>query len=94
MWEDGRVVVDGTLYCYEAKVYKEGSQFGINGGPVSKLFAWKPSARALNDPDLVYTSRPILCYDRGWETTEPKEGSFEAKLLETILAAIDMNRGE
>ena len=94
MWEDGRVVVDGTLYCYEAKVYKEGSPFGINGGRVSKLFAWKPSARALNDPDYVYTARTILHYDRGWGSTEPKEGSFEAKLLETILAAIDMNKGE
>lgn len=94
MWEDGRVVVDGVLYCYEAKVFKEGSKFGINGGRVSKMYAWKPSARSLNDPDYVYTSRPILSYDRGWITDEPKEGSFETKLLETVLAAIEMNKGE
>ena len=96
MWKNGRVVVNGTLYFYEAKVYKEGSTFGINQGRVSKLIVWKPSARALNaiesNNPYYYTSRSILDYDRGWVTNEPKEGTFEHELLQTVLAAIEISK--
>jgi hypothetical protein len=41
-------------YTFEAKVYDEGSEYGIYGGRVSKLAIWE-------DGDM------IINYDRGWD---------------------------
>ena len=40
---------------YLAKVYDSGSEFGINGGRISKLCL------------KLMNGRTILCYDRGWD---------------------------
>lgn len=48
-------------YSGVAKVYDEPSQYGINGGRISKLW-------------LEHKGKPILNYDRGWDT---KSGQFE-----------------
>ena len=50
MWEHG--VIDG--YEYEAKVYDEGSEFGIHDGRISKL--------SVKDPDGFL----VAAYERGW----------------------------
>lgn len=55
MWKSGRI---SGGYRYEAKVYDTGSQFGINGGRISKLDVRKD--------DVV-----VAAYDRGWDV-EPK----------------------
>lgn len=69
--------MSGTIeggYEWEAKVYKEPSEFGINGGRVSKLYIW-PAGQG-QAPALV-------SYDRGWdkepETPEVK-ANFKALL--------------
>ena len=50
LWKRG--TVDG--FTYEAKVYDEGSEFGIDGGRISKL--------------TVYTGCGVGAnYDRGWD---------------------------
>ena len=50
MWCFG--IVNGAHY--EAKVFEDGSQFGINGGRISKLH-------------VVKDGKCIINYDRGWD---------------------------
>lgn len=50
MWKEG--IIDG--YRYQVKVYDEGSEFGINGGRISKLWMQKDGKEA-------------AYYDRGWD---------------------------
>lgn len=57
--EDGWV--DGTIdaFRFQAKVFNEGSVYGINEGRVSKLCIWNAA-----HPQL---SQSIVNYDRGWD---------------------------
>lgn len=63
-WVLGTASIDGKEFDFEAKVFDEPSEFGIqtdcfpNGGNVSKLAA-KPS-----DVDWSHT---VVSYDRGWD---------------------------
>lgn len=38
MWETGSRVYDGVVFHYDVKAYPEPSEYGINGGKISKLF--------------------------------------------------------
>jgi len=59
LWKEGALRVYGSSYHYWAKVYDEGSQYGINGGHVSKL--------------EIRRNGEIVCnYDRGWDI-EPSD---------------------
>lgn len=55
MWKDG--IING--YLFEAKVYEESSEYGINEGRISKL-------------DISKTRKILCSYDRGWDI-RPKE---------------------
>lgn len=62
MWKKGSVVIDGILFLYNAKVYEEGSKYGINNGRISKL-------SVVSD---IYNEgweweNAIINYDRGWD---------------------------
>ena len=63
MWSEGIIAcpTTGGKYKYWVKHYDEGSQFGIDGGKVSKL-----SIRRLGE------SRDLCNYDRGWDV-EPTD---------------------
>ena len=37
MWKEGSLRVNGDIFHYWMKQYEEGSQFGIDGGRISKL---------------------------------------------------------
>lgn len=37
MWYDGLITYNGIVFHYEAKVYDEPSELGINNGRISKL---------------------------------------------------------
>lgn len=59
MWKRGMIGVpqdDGTYKAvrYEAKVYEEGSEYGIDGGRISKL-------------RLTMGDKVVCNYDRGWD---------------------------
>lgn len=59
MWKEGSISIpkkDGgtKIVHYWIKVYEEGSQFGINGGKISKL-------------SLKMDDEWIANYDRGWD---------------------------
>ena len=73
MWQKGRILVEGTVYEYEAKVYDTGSEFGINGGRVSKCWIHKADSRAT-----------LYNYDRG-EDVPPANEEVET-VLNIILA--------
>jgi predicted secreted protein len=63
MWSEG-IIADpatGAKYKYWVKHFEEGSEFGIDGGKVSKLTIRK-----------VGESRDVANYDRGWDK-EPTE---------------------
>ena len=59
MWESGILTIDGMNIAWNAKVFDEGSIFGINEGRISKL-----SAKINN--------KWIFNYDRGWDI-KPKD---------------------
>ena len=66
MWMFGSI--DG--YEYEAKVYDLGSEYGINGGRISKLYVTK-------------AGRVVINYDRGWDI-KPKTAEAN-RILQAIL---------
>jgi len=71
-WIDG--TIDGLRF--QAKVYDEGSEFGINEGRVSKLW--------VRDEALRQT---ILNYERGWDIKPTK--AAERRLLEALLEYLE-----
>lgn len=54
-WESGTANHNGRRYTFSAKVYEEGSDYGINGGRISKLLV-KDS-----------TGKEVVVYERGWD---------------------------
>ena len=60
IWYTGRV----GDYHFEALVFAEPSQYGIDGGQVSKLFVWAGPKRK--------RGKALVVYERGWEL-EPDE---------------------
>lgn len=74
MWKEGTIGIpnkDGgyKVVHYWAKVYDVGSQYGINGGKISKL-------------TLKLDGKTIVNYDRGWDVEPTTE---EANLALSIL---------
>jgi hypothetical protein len=72
MWSEGIIAcpTTGGKYKYWVKHYEEGSQFGIDGGKVSKLTIRK-----------VGESRDLCNYDRGWDI----EPTGEVKAVYAII---------
>lgn len=70
MWKEGAILIGGKGYRYWVKHYEEGSQFGIDGGRISKL--------------MIKRQGDIVCnYDRGWDVEPVDEDTQLA--LEIIL---------
>lgn len=87
-WIHGTVTVDdGSEFDFEAKVYDEPSQFGIEtarfpgGGNIRKLGV----SRADNGYDPQ-----VLAYDRGWDEEEetPDDSPIGKEKAEAIVSAI------
>ena len=54
MWREGTIINNKKGYRYWVKHFDEGSQFGIDGGRISKL--------------MIRRSGETVCnYDRGWD---------------------------
>ena len=60
MWKEGSLKVYNSIFHYWLKVYDECSQYGIDGGKVSKLM-------------LKRNGEIVANYDRGWDVkpTDP-----------------------
>jgi hypothetical protein len=66
MWKKGSLRVHDSVFHYWMKQYGEGSQFGIEGGRISKLMLKRNGA--------------IVCnYDRGWDV-EPSDPDTQLAL--------------
>lgn len=76
LWINGNVSTNGKEYRINAKVFLDGSEFGIDNGQISKLFIVDKS-----------TNKTIVNYDRGWETKPDK--SFEPIYAEIIKALVE-----
>lgn len=72
VWVIGNVTIGGETYKVTAKVFLEGSQFGINKGPVSELY-------------IAKDGKCIVNYARGWDT-KPSEEYKE--IYKTILNVV------
>ena len=70
MWKEGSILIGGKGYRYWVKQFDEGSQYGIDGGRISKL--------------MIKRGGEIVCnYDRGWDIEAVDEDTQLA--LEIIL---------
>ena len=74
MWYE--TTIDGRWL--QAKIYNEGSQFGINGGRVSKLGICKPGMKFAGWNTVDYN------YDRGLDFDHLPDG-----VLDKILAELE-----
>ncbi len=75
LWQDGKIAFKGTAFYWKAKVYKEGSKYGIDGGPISNLMI-----------SMDQFSEDIWIYDRSWSTLKPPEELLKAILAEVVSA--------
>ena len=75
-WIDG--TIDGMRF--QARVYDEGSQYGIDEGRISKLAVWF---------DDITTGKRVwvLNYDRGWDI-RPKKAA-DKKMLAALLEYLE-----
>lgn len=62
MRKQGYITIDGHTFRWEAKVYEQGSIFGIDNGRISKLWL----AEYVGDPTSSMC-KEAACYERGWE---------------------------
>lgn len=69
MWTEGTIKTPTSLVRYWVKYFEEGSEFGIEGGRISKLM-------------LRREDETIANYDRGWDLM-PKDA--EAQMVFKIL---------
>lgn len=65
MWSKGSIEIDGTKVQYWVKYFDEGSEFGIDGGKISKL-------------ECRVDGKTILNYDRGWDMKPETELAQQA----------------
>lgn len=62
IWKEGAILIRGKVYKYQAKVYEEGSEYGIEGGRVSKVM-------------IKHDGEIVVNYDRGWDVEPESEGA-------------------
>lgn len=68
LWKNGRIEIRCITFRYWVKQFDEGSEFGINGGRVSKLTIKNEN-----------TGKEVVNYDRGWDI-KPKTKTEQAAL--------------
>nr|DAP89907.1 MAG TPA: hypothetical protein [Bacteriophage sp.] len=62
MWKEGSIRVNGEVFHYWMKQYDKGSEWGIDGGRISKL--------------MLKRDGKIVCnYDRGWDIEPADENT-------------------
>lgn len=58
MWHRGSINIENEIFYFEAKVYGGPSEYGINGGPVSKLYI-KRNNKAVYEWDRGLALKPV-----------------------------------
>ncbi len=76
MWKQGRIEIataEGTKVAgYQVKTYEESSEYGINGGKISKLW-------------IKLDGKVIANFDRGWDVKPDEEDQAEQTAYNTVL---------
>lgn len=62
MWKQGSLKIHDEIYKYYAKVFPEGSEWGIDGGKISKL-------------EIIRDDMRVYHYDRGLDVPPVDEGA-------------------
>ena len=70
-WKIGFITLGKYIYKFEAKVFEEPSQFGIDNGCISKLYVKEHGKH-----------EPMFVYERGWDIKPKTE---IAKVLLSII---------
>ncbi len=74
LWKEGAIGVpvngETKIAHYWAKVYDEGSEYGIDGGRISKL-------------QIRIDGQTVVSYDRGWDV-KPDENDEATMIAYTI----------
>lgn len=81
LWIKGTCRYLNKEYIVNAKVFLEGSEYGINEGPVSKLWI-----QSQEDKEV------IVNYDRGWDV-EPKDSTMQ-QMMDLVIASVEHFRKE
>ena len=81
VWIRGTIKIDDTEYEVQAKVFLEGSEFGIDNGPISKL-----TIKNLNNKNT------IVNFDRGWDI-KPKSKE-DKEVYEEIVKIVEAFRNK
>lgn len=83
-FEDGENWCDGKIgkYTFQAKLFDEGSTFGIDNGRVSKLSIWDEEVRIR---EMDFFKACIVNYDRGWDIKPKKEFKSILKAVMELL---------
>lgn len=76
MWETGSMRIKKDIIEYQIKFYDEPSEFGIDGGCISKLL-------------LTCQGKVVANYDRGWDVRPQGESAKLA--FEFVMAAEALN---
>ncbi len=82
MWHEGTIGIkinkgtESKVAHYWVKAYEEGSEFGIDGGRISKL-------------TIKINGQTVVNYDRGWDI-EPDEND-EATMIAYSICLYDYN---
>lgn len=66
MWREGSILIKEEVYHYWVKQYAEPSQYGIDGGRISKL-------------EIRHEGEVMCSYDRGWDI-EPEDENTQIAL--------------
>lgn len=84
-WQSDTNWCGGTVgkYNFEAKLFDEGSTFGINDGRVSKLSIWDDKERKLKGD---FFAGCIVNYDRGWDITPSEENKA---IFESVMELLE-----
>ena len=69
MWKEGSIKIGNSIFHYWMKQYDEGSEWGIDGGRISKLM-------------LKRDGEIVVNYDRGWDI---KPSDADTQLVMEIL---------
>ena len=78
MWKEGSIRVNGEVFHYWMKQYDKGSEWGIDGGRISKL--------------MLKRNGCIVCnYDRGWDI-EPADENTQLALELLLFNAVRQRR--
>lgn len=81
VWIRGTIKINDTEYEVQAKVFLEGSEFGIDNGPISKL-----TIKNLNNKNT------IVNFDRGWDIKPKSKEDKEA--YEEIVKIVEAFRNK